>query len=859
MNNTTSDNTQEQPSMIVDIKKKLSDAKTKLSSIKKAISDAKIKSLIVTSIKKILSDFNTKLIFILVSLFVLCNTFIIKIIDNYIANGILSGFDDNIAERILFISVGIVLIYYTVIDIRNNKKVSSSRFGWAFTFLLFWAYYRLFSDEWTYVKFWNINHISYIDIIFVYSISIIIKKSSSIIKKLLCNKKDDANIQGFLVDLPIKEEKSDSLIKRDNIAEELATKIKNTPIEERAFSIGIESPWGEGKTSFLYLLCNHFKPKDTIIIKFNPWKYEKERNLVDAFFLELRENLKKYDSSLSTNLTEYARILSDSNHDIIKFGAKFIECFSSQSVVTKREVINSAIKGIGKLILVIIDDLDRLDKDEIMSVLQLIRNSADFPNMVFISAYDREYLIGTLKDDVCNSNKFLEKIFQYQFKLPEYDKFKLKKILLKEGLKNIKPEDEKEFRNAINDQWFGLKFDYIKSIRDVYRFLNAFNLVYQRLHGEIVIKDLMNVELLRMKYNYVYELLAKAPFKYLVQDGDYLKLRNKSQTNSSSNNEDIFEIIKSKYSEEECAEIESMLRALFNLQTQPSKTINNPLCIERYFYYSLLDSDISETEFKDVMRLPYEDIKSSIKDWVQNNKSISLANHLNKCKYDTIEECKKIIESIFYFGTISKNWYLDNDLILNHINSLSISEDEKKAFLRGVFFKNGVSEFVVKHISKVLNNFSLTWNYIFTEEECNDINFKMFKLVCAKKKIISTICKFYEYTYYNKNISNGGDGSYSQKKIKNDKAYSFLINYIKTNYATVLPQLISKDSNNCAYLSSPIVNIWEDGKAIISLINDLLKAHQDDKRLKELSDFMNKFYSQEELKPIAFDFKYINN
>lgn len=61
----------------------------------------------------------------------------------------------------------------------------------------------------------------------------------------------------------------------------------------------------------------------------------------------------------------------------------------------------------------------------------------------------------------------------------------------------------KNLKNVINDQWFGFKFDYIKSIRDVYRFLNAFNLVYERMHGEIVIKDLMNIELLRMKYNYL--------------------------------------------------------------------------------------------------------------------------------------------------------------------------------------------------------------------------------------------------------------------------------------------------------------------------------------------------------------------
>ncbi|BCS84528.1 hypothetical protein prwr041_04210 [Prevotella herbatica] len=854
MNNTTSDNTQEQPSMIADIKKKLSDAKTKLSSIKKAISDAKIKSLIVTSIKKILSDFNTKLILIFVSLFVLCNAFIMGVIDDYIANGILSGFDDNIAERILFIFVVIVLIYYTVIDIRNNKKVSNSRFGWAFTFLLFWAYYRLLSDEWTYVKFWNLKYLSYIDIVPLYSLLIIIKTA--------CYKRVPRIIdesKGFETDLPIKEEESDSLIKRDKFAEELAIKIKNTPIEERAFSVGVESPWGEGKTSFLYLLCNHFDEKNTIIIKFNPWKYEKERNLVDAFFLELRENLKKYDSSLSTNLTEYARILSDSNHDIIKFGAKFIECFSSQSVVTKREVINSAIKGIGKLILVIIDDLDRLDKDEIMSVLQLIRNSADFPNMVFVSAYDREYLIKTLNDKVYKSNKYIEKIFQYQFKLPEYEKSKLKEILLNEGLKNIKLEDKEEFKSTINAPWFGLKFDYIKSIRDVYRFLNAFNLVYQRLHGEIVIKDLMNVELLRMKYNYVYELLAKAHFKYLVKDGNYLKLWKKSQTNSSSDNEDILEIIKNKYTDDEdIKNIESMLRVLFNLQTYQTKTINNPSYIDRYFYYSLLDSDISEDEFEKVMNKPYQEIKQYINVWLNDKKGYNLSDLLGNAKISNIEIYKKVISSIFYVGYKIGDIFLKVNFVYSVILKSPLTPEENKAFIYEVFFENGASEFVAKFIKDLFIELPVTSKLNFTAEECHKISEKTLQLACDCNMTFDKVLKFLDYTSYLGKVINH-DGTYHYDEFRNERADEIFISYVKSNYTTVFPSLINKNSNNYAYLSSPVVDdIWKSKDAFKSFIDELMESNKDDEMLKEFSEFMNKYFAQEKIGPVQFDFKYIH-
>ncbi|WP_434504288.1 KAP family P-loop NTPase fold protein [Prevotella sp.] len=843
MNNTTSDNAQEHLSMIADIKKKLS--------------DAKIKSLIVTSIKKILSDFNTKLIFILVSLFVLCNAFIIGVIDDYIANGILSGFDDNIAERILFIFVGIALIYYTGIDIHNNKKVSNSRFGWAFTFLLFWAYYRLLSDEWTYVKFWNLKYLSYIDIVPLYSLLIIIKTAyCKRVPRIIDESK------GFEADLPIDKVNSDFL-ERDNIAKGLAIKIKNTPIEKCAFSIGIESPWGEGKTSFLYLLCKHVEDKDTIIIKFNPWNYEKERNLVDAFFLELRENLKKYDSSLSTNLTEYARILSDSNHDIIKFGAKFVECFSSQSIEVKREVINSAIKEINKLILVVIDDLDRLDKDEIMSVLKLIRNSANFSNMVFVSAYDRDYLIETLKDDVCKSNKYIEKIFQYQFKLPKFSKMILRSLLSIKGKKFIDDSDEKQFKEilGIDTQANQLQNNCILSnldnLRDVYRFINSFQFAYQKLKGDTQIKDLMMIELLRMKYYDVYELLSKEYEKYLIITGDTFRLWNaglQKQDHVKNNHSDIFAIIGGKYKKasKEFRQIESLLNVMFpaNSPSEP-KAINNSYYIDRYFYYSL-NFDISEKEFKTVMEKPYSEIKQNIDVWLRDYKVFCLSDLLALAKISNAEEYKKVIKSIFYVGYKKQGIFFKFKVIYNIIKKSHLTPEDNKAFLYDVFFENGASQFVSKFIHDLLYYSDEISNVIFTAEEFNNISAEMFKLLCVNETSFQTIYYLWENTLYYEHVQSD-DNTKSSVAYQNKKADTIFIEYIKTNYKTMLPQLINKDFDDRAFISNTYFEPWNGQKGFKSFIDELLTLNKDDKQLKEFSEFVTKYFNNQAA--VEFDFK----
>lgn len=196
---------------------------------------------------------------------------------------------------------------------------------------------------------------------------------------------------------------------------------------------------------------------------------------------------------------------------------------------------------------------------------------------------------------------------------------------------------------------------------------------------------------------------------------------------------------------------------------------------------------------------------------------------------------------------------IDIPSIIDCINSFyikfNINKEEQKSFLEGVFFENGISEFVAKFIYDIFEN-SIN-DFVFTASEYNKMSFKMFKMVCEKENNINIINVFWSYTYYFRTDSNG------RVKVRNKEAYSFLINYIKINYTTVLPQLIEKDFNNCVYISNLITHFWTNRNAFISFINDLIAVHKDDKRLKEFSEFMNKFYDQKKLAPIEFGFKYI--
>jgi len=55
--------------------------------------------------------------------------------------------------------------------------------------------------------------------------------------------------------------------------------------------------------------------------------------------------------------------------------------------------INEIIEKIDRKLFVFVDDIDRLNKAEILETLRILRNIAGFKNVIFICGFDRDYVI----------------------------------------------------------------------------------------------------------------------------------------------------------------------------------------------------------------------------------------------------------------------------------------------------------------------------------------------------------------------------------------------------------------------------------------------------------------------------------
>jgi predicted KAP-like P-loop ATPase len=188
--------------------------------------------------------------------------------------------------------------------------------------------------------------------------------------------------------------------------------------------IGIYGPWGDGKTSVLNLITQELLIETNVVaIRFNPWRFTDESQLLRSFFVMLAEKL---DKSLETKgekvgkfLKQYAGVLAP-----VGFGAKEVVEGLARPEADLDELksrVEEALREAGKRLVIMMDDIDRLDKQEIQTIFKLVKLSADFPFVSYVLAFDDEMVAAALAEKYGNveaGKKFLEKIVQVPLHLP---------------------------------------------------------------------------------------------------------------------------------------------------------------------------------------------------------------------------------------------------------------------------------------------------------------------------------------------------------------------------------------------------------------------------------------------------------
>lgn len=205
---------------------------------------------------------------------------------------------------------------------------------------------------------------------------------------------------------------------RAQYADEFILKFQAIDNFDDSYSVVFYGKWGSGKTVFLRHIEKKLREKNQKVIWFNPWKCQSIQQINIDFFNLLTDVLTQYDSSLAKPILKYSDLLD--SVEAPKIVEYVINLFSSQedSMSELKEHIIKSLSKIRVPIYILIDDLDRMDADEILTVIGLLRNTANFPYLKYVVGCDRDYLLEKLKEKNIEQD-YLQKIFMTEFYLPE--------------------------------------------------------------------------------------------------------------------------------------------------------------------------------------------------------------------------------------------------------------------------------------------------------------------------------------------------------------------------------------------------------------------------------------------------------
>jgi KAP-like P-loop domain-containing protein len=332
-------------------------------------------------------------------------------------------------------------------------------------------------------------------------------------------------------------------LSRSRFASRLARLVATTPAED-GLVVGLEGPWGEGKTSVLNFVEDELRNapdyRDAItVVRFNPWYWSGTEQLVRSFFgviatsvrgdshwdARLPGMLEKYGSALAFltplgqlgafvgSLGSLMRLLGklgrlqDSDKDPARALAELKSSIDQKLLETKRRIV------------VLIDDTDRLLDSEIREVTHLVKLTADFPDVVYVLAYDRRRVAAALDATGASGDDYLRKIVQIPLELPRPHQVEFEAIAYGPLRELIAEMPQRYFSEG---RWSALLNDCLRqlvtTVRDGRRLANGLAIAVSEVGADMNPVDLIGISALRVFAPELYEHVKRNEALYCATE-----------------------------------------------------------------------------------------------------------------------------------------------------------------------------------------------------------------------------------------------------------------------------------------------------------------------------------------------------
>lgn len=458
--------------------------------------------------------------------------------------------------------------------------------------------------------------------------------------------------EDFLSDVPLIDSKNDKFQRHP-----FSKRVAETILDRSDFEslvLGLYGAWGEGKTTVLNFIRSEISIKEpqAIQITFNPWRFTDETTLLISFFNSLalalnkaelerqneagkgksflgfkkkpKQNLKNTKESIGAFIGSYAHLLASTIGAGDSF-AKFGDAMASVDVETLKSRIETKLKEHQQKIIIYIDDIDRLDKDEIHAIFRLVKLTGNFAYTTYVLSFDNDKVAEAIGERFgAGNNKqagqdFLEKIIQVPLILPQAQKAALQEYCIELVRKTLEanniPLAEKEGARFFSEFKDSILLR-LSTPRLACRFSNTIAFSLPLLVGEVNTTDLLLIEALRIFYPEHYEMVRSEPELFLDSYSG-MEINTAGEKHSKDIFKDRLAECGHALSDKEKEAVRGLLVGLFpqleviydNWHKDESiydkwykgKRVCSPYYFKRYFTYTVIKGEISDVDFNSLI------------------------------------------------------------------------------------------------------------------------------------------------------------------------------------------------------------------------------------------------------------------
>ena len=551
------------------------------------------------------------------------------------------------------ITIGVIIVIELFLILKFNKeRIRYTRIEVILSLLIICS--CAYSKNHQYLTFYHFSFCQYIDYCWAILIVPVVDLTHFVRFLMKRKKKDEVHLQGaFMEDGATREDS----FGRALFAQTLVNEIILLDNQQTAYTIGLNAKYGMGKTSFMLQMQKLLELQKTAYVCISPWSCISNEQIVKDFFHGIAGVFgRKMGIGINKLLDVYKSLILDVQH------AYKIKTFDNllmkeKSIYEMYEEIKARLTICKEKIVVFVDDVDRLQASELAMIIQLIRNTGNFPYVVFMLFYDKDYMIKTLEQNksITDADEYLKKIINVELLFPAYDA-EIYRSTITSSIDNIMKliiADNHERETVVNSfiekmlpKSGILSIDYIgyafPNYRDLKRFLSMLLFDLKMLlsanldkvdswKNEIDVTDFILVELLKYVRPDLYEMLRSRKDTLLEPKMNEYTLRQEVKIfiHKEENElmEKFFDEIVSKRKEEKTEKEEEQPKIKVDLKENDKQLIlqrkyvahhlldtlfleerrgdrermlRNRIAYANYFLYSLSKEQISSQEFNHI-------------------------------------------------------------------------------------------------------------------------------------------------------------------------------------------------------------------------------------------------------------------